>query len=756
MKRFNRLNGGILLVGGLTAVAAPIMAETPLPRPRPSLDALINKISGGDPAPVPLAQVPLPQPRPTGAPTRSTGNDAPPPPAAVAAPVAVSPPVSSGPIPQASRSSAKEAVELLGRDRFEQALSVQKRISDPVARKLVEFLYVRDASLHAGHARIARFLRDNPSWPGLNRVQARMESAFLSERAAPDAVLAALSIRPARTVAGHIAHARALLAKGRKQDARNVIRRLWRTTKLERSERALIMREFSGSLRRSDHRARMDFLLYEERIREAWEIAKQHLGSAERKLCDARAAVIRRNRNAGSLLRSVPSSLRSDPGYQFSNTQYLRRAGKEADAGRQLLEASKDEEALIDHKEWWSERRLNARIILEDGDTRTAYRIAADHRGGADLERMDAEFHAGWIALRFNGDAKAAYRHFQGLRRIATRPISIARAEYWLGRAAAAMRNDPAAHYTAAAQHYTTFYGQLAAVELNRSKLPAADRLGDASSARRHAISLEPVRAMVLLAEIGEKNRAAGLLLGLSTKITDARTMTGLAEILHGMDFHHFAISVGKRGVQEGMPTEYHAFSRAGLPGFKPVGNRIDPAVTYAISRQESIFDPAAISHAGARGMMQLMPGTARATAEKHGLRYSKSRLTSDAAYNVTLGTAHLGDLAKDFDGYLPFMFAAYNAGKSRVYQWVKRFGDPRSGDIDPIDWIERIPFSETRNYVMRVMEGVQVYRALLGRQELRIDKDLGLRPQRRSVLRPASPATRTASVDDPAMVEGR
>jgi soluble lytic murein transglycosylase len=356
--------------------------------------------------------------------------------------------------------------------------------------------------------------------------------------------------------------------------------------------------------------------------------------------------------------------------------------------------------------------------------------VVSRHSAEGALARLESNWHAGWIALRHLDNPNLAITHFERLGDDATRPISIARGEYWLGRAAAAAGDDgrAAKHFAAAAAHPTTYYGQLALARMAPTAMAPARKPVHADAARRIVQEREPVRALRLLAQAGYERLVPGLLMALAEASDDALLLVGLAEIAHAMGHPGATVHIGKLGTYAAAPTEVYAFPELGIPSFNPVGPPAEKALVYAIARQESLFNASAASPAGALGLMQLMPATARETAGTYGLAYSRDRLTADPAYNAALGSAHLGELIREFGDAYALVFAAYNAGRSRVYQWLKRFGDPRRGEVDPVDWVEMIPFTETRNYVQRVMEGLQVYRATLkGNVPLLIARDMRL-----------------------------
>jgi soluble lytic murein transglycosylase len=370
-----------------------------------------------------------------------------------------------------------------------------------------------------------------------------------------------------------------------------------------------------------------------------------------------------------------------------------------------------------------------ARKLLDEGDVKRAYRLASDVAGYGAAALAEAEFHAGWIALRFLGDAAAAERHFARMAQVVATPISRARAYYWLGRAyeAAGARGEAHRAYATAARYGTAFYGQLSLAKLGVDRLQLAPTPQPTTAEHAAFDGSQVVQAVRLLAAAGRKDLAATFFAHLSEKLDSSGSLVLLAQLAESIGEPRYTLLVGKTAVSRGFPLEAYAYPTNGIPQFQPVGPAVDGAVVHAIARQESAFNAQAVSRAGARGLMQLMPQTAKATASSYGLPFSAPRLTQDAAYNAQIGAAHLGELVGKHGGSYIMTFAAYNAGQSRVSEWVGRYGDPRSPQVDLVDWIERIPFAETRNYVQRVFENMQIYRARLGggAARLSVERDL-------------------------------
>ena len=459
------------------------------------------------------------------------------------------------------------------------------------------------------------------------------------------------------------------------------------------------------------------------------------LPADEQKKIAARIAVVKRGGNAGKLLDALPASaVEADVGLRFNRIQWLRRTkdkDRRKQAWKMLLDAPSEPNILLDLNNWWTERRINCRGALNDGQPRIAYEIAAKHGLVSGDAYIEAEFLAGWIALRFLGEPHTAMRHFTSLRAAATSSKSIALGEYWLGRTSLALGDRASAivHFHGAAKYPQYFYGQLgrqsldarpahlevtphAAAEGSRHpELPLARRrardrcCARLRAGRRHAAI--PARAVAQAHQSGGSRSARRA--GQGRRRTAGRAR--LAKIAFNRD-----LPVGDYALPIGVIPEFRSL----------LTDRVDPALVHALSRQESEFNAAAKSPVGASGLMQLMPSTAKAVAKAYKVKFDANQLTN-ASYNTQLGEAHLRDLIDSYNGSYFLSLAAYNAGGGRVAEWIKQFGDPRDPQVDPIDWIERIPFTETRQYVVKIMETLQLYRSRLAgpKQALQLVQDL-------------------------------
>jgi soluble lytic murein transglycosylase len=637
----------------------------------------------------------------------------------IAAPFATAATTATSPL---DLSAVKQALDLVRKNRQDEATAVANSITDPLARKLVEWVILRSEDSTNDFSRYSAFINANPSWPSIPLLHRRAEAGLWQESTDPQAVIAFFANDQPRSANGHFALARALLTRGDSARASAILHEAWRGDAFSSDLEGQAREAFGGLITPADDAARMDARLYAEDEDAALRAAR-HLDAGAMAVAKARMAVIDQVGNARSLLEAVPENARSEPGYQFSRIQWLRRSDKIVEAAQLLLAASHDPARLGDVDQWWVERRLVARKLLDLGNARLAYEVANTAALPKDENhRAERHFTAGWIALRFLHEPGAALSHFALIADGVTNPITLARAFYWQGRAAEALgrEQDARSFYRQAAYYPTAYYGQLARAKLGLNEVTL--RTPPESEHR----TLEIARVLEILYAIDERDLVAAIAADLGENATDTAALVGLAGIAARHHDARATLLIGKAALRRGLPFERYAFPDFGVPEYQQIGPEVEACVVYAIVRQESAFNPRVVSSANAIGLMQVTPAAGRDTAKRFNVTFDQRRLSQDVAYNAQLGTAELGNEIATWRGSYLLAFVAYNAGPRRAKEWIEQYGDPRDPKIDPIDWIERIPISETRNYVQRVLENVQVYRALVeNNPKLLIEADL-------------------------------
>ena len=561
-------------------------------------------------------------------------------------------------------------------------------------------------------------LRHVGDWPAQSAILNAREAHALRTGGAE----AVLRFGEPRTTEGALAVARHLAQTDPSRAAR-MLAPVWRTETLDAATERDILSFGATLLSNADHMERLRMLLYRDRVRGAERIATL-AGADATPLVRAVGAVARRD-GADAALGAVPERLRRDPLILYAKARFLRRADRGAEAARLLIEAGPFASGP-DGGSWWDERQRLARQLLDRGEPDLAYGVAAGLTDGTAGDRIDAAFLAGWIALRHLDRADAARGHFAAILDVGSRSLSVSRGGYWLGRAEERLGNETAARsaFERAAGYPYTFYGQLAMERLNTGALSAAYPRPTPDDRTAFA-ARELVRAIDLLERGYQGWRATPIYRHLARTVPTAGEAALLTATAERVGRHRLSLQIGKTALARGLDAVALAFPVGAIPDDTPL-SETGRALAYAIARQESGFDRAARSGAGALGLLQLMPATAKEVAGWLDIPYSKDRLTSDPGYNATLGARFLSRLLDRFDQSYVLAVAAYNAGPTRVIRWRDAYGDPVGASVnDVVDWIERVPFAETRNYIQRVMENYVVYRARLEGRRPAIERDL-------------------------------
>jgi soluble lytic murein transglycosylase len=643
----------------------------------------------------------------------------------VSGPFAIASSTSTSP---ADIAALKRALEFARKGKDADANAAMAAISDPVARKLAEWEYLRSSNTNPSFARYASFIAANPAWPHVPLFRRRAENALWDDRVDDATVLAFFKNHEPTTAKGRLTLARVLLAQGDRAGAEALTRKAWQDDDFSSAVERIAIDRLGALITPADWKLRMEKRLYAGDA-EAGLRAAEHVGGGDLAVARARVAVINKAHNAKALLDAVPAADRQKPGYIFSRAVWLRRADQIAEASKLMLTAPMDAAALVDLDQWWIERRLLIRKLLDEGDYKTAYRIARDSPSPPKPNyRVDQHFTAGWIALRYLHDPATAAAHFAHIPDGTSSPHALSRGGYWQGRAAQALghKDQAKAFYHTAAQYSATYYGQLARARLGLPDLGLLDRPQFSPEQHATLANLEIVRAVEMLYALDERELIAPIFAELGESATDVAGMATLCEAARAHNDGRSMLLLGKAAHSRGLPLDYYAFPTIGLPEYKSIAPPIEPAMTYSIARQESHFNQKVVSPAHAMGLMQVTPAAAIDTAKKFKAAYDKARLLSDPVYNMQMGAAELSNLIHGYRGSYILTFAGYNAGRGRVKQWIAALGDPREPNVDPVDWVERIPIAETRNYVQRIMENLQVYRARFGGgSKLLIDSDI-------------------------------
>ncbi len=622
----------------------------------------------------------------------------------------------------------KQAIDLVQAGKGAEGLKRAEALRDPVARKLVEWVALRLAPRDVGFERAAIFLRDSSDWPSMGLIRRRVESLLYDARREPAFVRSFFANQRPVSGEGKLALARALMASGDKNGALNLVRAAWRQDDFPGGIENETIVNYPNFLDKEDHKARADLLFHQEKP-DAGLRAAERGGADIAAVGRARSAAFKKASNAGNLISAIPASLQKDPAALFARVQYGRLRDDYNGAAKAFLDAPRDPAKLGDTDDWWREGRLIVRKMIDQGDFKTAYRVAA-HAGLPESEnyKADQQFTAGWVALRFLKDPATAQKHFANFDAFSKHPVTVARGYYWLGRTHEAVNNRQAAHgaYERAARYTTTFYGQLARAKLGLKDLPLHRPLEPTAQDRANFAKREPVQALKLLYAADERNLTIPFYVDYAERLKDEAAFLLLGAIAYDNRDPRGMVLVGKTAYSNGIQLDTIAFPVFGIPDIPPSNPPVEKAVIYSIARQESQFHQGAESTAKAYGLMQVIQSTARNIAKRIGVAFDLNKLRTDPHYNARLGANELGQLLQDYRGSYILMAIGYNAGPGRAREWVGRYGDPRDPNIDVVDWMERIPISETRFYIQRVMENLQVYKVLFGAERgLMIEADI-------------------------------
>ena len=625
----------------------------------------------------------------------------------------------------------KDAITAAGAGDTPAAEAAAADIVDGTARKLVRWYELHSGKQQNAPEDIEDFRRKNPSWPG-TVLRARAEDTLLTD-GDPEQILAFFRTNKPETGAGKAALAIGLLGKGDLARATALAVEAWRNDKMSDAAEAAVLTRLDRVLTPQDHKYRADRLLYSDSEFEpvrALRIASvkrllPHLTTADQAKIEARLAVYRCPHGsaclgaAKKLFARLSVEASRDWGVFFDKARLLRKSGAGVQAWHMMLESSSDPKQIISPDDWWVERRIDAYAALYDGDYQSAYKLAAAH-GPLGVNAMkEAEFLSGWIALRFLKDPKRALVHFKTMRQAADGPISLAQADYWLGRTYTQVGDghNAAPRYEEAAGYFNTYYGQIArqTIDKGATKLAIAAIPTPPAGVAQRFVAGDAVRAAVIAGKAGLIDVMRIFLNDLKDRAADEPSAVLAAHLALTLGDTQMALKIGKTAMEKGFTglTRY-AYPVVSMPAFQPLRSLPEQGLLYAIARQESEFNTLTKSSAGARGILQIMPGTAHTVCDKYRVKCDVGRLMSDASYNARLATAYVADETDLFGGSYIMAIAGYNAGPGRVKEWVGKIGDPREPSVDPIDWVEMLNIDETRDYVKKVMSNVQVYRAEL------------------------------------------
>lgn len=680
----------LLLLAGLAGPMAHAQQNDALSRPGTPDTGVRRVPAGGDGSPPPAAPASPSPTTPATPPTSAPASDAAP---------AIG---SAQPLSPAEAAALGAAFKAVDDGRYADARAAVANFQNPLLQRIVEWNILRTApKTDADFASTWRFLREHPDWPEPEVLRRQAEDRITPDTP-PHDVWRYFTAFPPLTSTGHMRRLVAATAESPK-DVPRLASASWRTATFKKADEEDFLNRYSQYLSGDDQVARFDRILHEGRAPAARDLLSK-LPPGDQPLAEARLAMATRAADAAALLRGVAAAKLDQPAIRLERISWLRRTGK-LDEAKALLAAPP-----VDQDEaWWSERQQVARDLLAAGRPADAYAVAIQHGQVKGIAFAEAEFLSGWIALRSLKKPAEALKHFQTLYNGVSTDISRSRGAYWLGRAyeASGRTKDAREWYARAAAFGQTYYGQLAARKVpGGTTRPPSDPAVSADDQQALA-GRELVTVARYIGQSGDSERTRPFLLRLARVVTSPGETLLLAHLAAELKRPDVALVIARRANEHGVTLFDSSFPVVDLGAT----GSVERALALALTRQESAFNAGAVSSSGALGLMQLLPGTARDVTGRLGVPFIQDKLTRDPAYNVAIGSQYLGEMLQRFGGSYELALAAYNAGPNRAARWLDTIGDPRTGKVDMVDWIELIPLRETRNYVQRIMEGLGVYR---------------------------------------------
>ena len=603
---------------------------------------------------------------------------------------------------------------------WKSAFDSAKQSSDKLLLKTAKWIYLKEPTNSASFYEYVEFIENNKDWPRVNRLRYLAEHRIDYKNVAPNDVINFFAIISPSSGYGTLKLGEAYLIKGDVTKGTPLIKQGFKNASLDQNDLKYISRKFKDILGSEDFIERASYMAWEQ---EYWELNRTipYLPKDYKELYHARFSLMTRSYGVDSAISKVPAKFMDDVGLQFDRMKWRRKRGR-FDSALEIIEKfSAKPELLVKPELWMKEKFIIARKNIDEKKYKEAYELFINH-GITDKEDLvDAEWHAGWLALTFLNKPKEAVTHFKTMYESVSYPISKSRGAFWVGKSFDKMNNKVEAEnwYSIASNYNTTFYGQLAAIKINKKNIQVKNDYLLNEENYNKFLKGELARSIILLAELNQTSLAKDLIKHYDDKRSTPELRMFLGTLSQTINRLDYAIQIAKEASYEGINLLELNYPVIETPGIVSDTKILDQSYILALIRQESEFDASANSHVGARGLMQIMPATGKLLGKKTGLSYSPEKLTENEFFNLQLGSYYLTDLYKNFDNNIYLALAAYNAGPQRVNKWIAKFGDPRKKEIDTIDFIEHIPFSETRNYVQRVIENINVYKFILSKKSV-------------------------------------
>jgi len=618
---------------------------------------------------------------------------------------------------------AKKAVSEMKKSDWTNALKTAKKAKDKSIYNFIEWRHLLTEGNKASFYDYLNFINANKDYPRLGRIKYLAEHKLSNEKITPGKIIDWFGDEEPLSGYGKMILGESYILTGQIEQGKKLIKEGWITADLSKTELSLFRKKFKNYLNAEDYIQRADYLAWENKY---WDLKRmlRYLPKDYELLYNARQLLMSKSYGVDQAIKNVPDRFKNDAGLNFDRLKWRRKRGRIDSSAEILLNVKNTKDYLVRPDKWWDEREIISRSLIYEKKYELAYKIASNHALIEGSDYAAAEWMSGWIALSFLDDPLLSKDHFQNFYNNVSYPISTSRGAYWLARSYKALgdKENSKKWFEEAAKYLTTYYGQLAFLELNpNEKFELSKDMEVDKKYREKFYSKELVKITYLLDELDEDKYTKFILRHLANENIESGSEILASELSTNIGRFDFAIQIAKIASYE--KRFHNKFNYPIISTPKNINGRKIPESAFILSiiRQESEFDLSANSHAGAKGLMQLMPYTAKLVAKQAKLPYVKSRLTTDPEYNINLGSHYIAGLILDYDGAYPFAIAAYNAGPNRVKYWKKINKDPQKKQIDYVDWIELIKFRETRNYVQRVLENYNVYRYILEQRPIKM-----------------------------------
>ena len=618
---------------------------------------------------------------------------------------------------------AKAAFKAVHEKKWQTAIKLSKKAKDKMVFKLIYWLYLKEPINQASFYDYLTFINNNPYYPRINRLKYLAEHKINLKTVSPSVVTKWFNDEEPLSDFGKIKLGEIHISKGNLEKGSKLIKEGWIKAKLSKHDLKYLRKKYKKIITVSDNIKRVDWHAWEGKY---WDVQRmlRYLPKDETALYRARQLLMSRSYGVDNAINKVPEKFKNDIGLKYDRLKWRRRRGRLDSSLEILFDIPSNPVKLIRPNVWWKEREILTRSLIYKKKYALAYKVCSNHSMSEGPSYAAAEWLSGWVALTFLNDPNMALQHFKNFYNNVGYPISLSRGAYWLGRTYKIIGNKQKSEelFTEASKYLNTYYGQLAFIEVNPKSSfvldnqPTLDKKIE-KEFNKHSL----INSIKLLGEIDKTDYAKDMLKHLASSDIEQGSEIFAGKLAVEIGRYDYAIQIAKQASYE-----KRFYNEINYPIIEtpPVVNKKrmpKPELVLAVIRQESEFDPTANSAVGAKGMMQLMTYTAKLISKQAKLPYSKKRLKTDPNYNIKLGSYYLTGLLEEYEGSYPFALAAYNAGPKRVKYWKKINGDPQKGKINYVDWIELVKFKETRNYIQRVLENINVYRYMLSRKPVQI-----------------------------------